>query len=472
VITVKKELQKLVARLFGKIERSPQVFLAGLVAAFAVEIVVDWNATFYEVNVLRSQLREKAVNYVAILRLAVEDPVAHRDLPRLEQVGRRVLEDDEVSYVRFVGPSGETLVERGVELPRRYPKQIKRDLAGMLDDPAGLRERIAGSRHRDIFQVVTDSEDRAIRFVTGGAISAPATAPAGAEVAYQDRLYDERTRLEDRTVVWALALVERPQTAREPHDTRPAGLVLIALKTDRLRAAVTKKLLKGTAIVSLPRAPPTVPGLEAALAFVQAERLGGTVYDLAAQDGALMLFLACPEGSGVDVAFASVFIRDEERRLHRASPSLAPEALVRDFVAFYRDAPIRRRLDLMALVVDPARGELHGVLAGLAPPILVGEDGAEIAPALEPLALEVEPEVVSPPLRRFRAPFPVGATLLVHEDGLPEAGPHPLARHEALTRAGARRPAAEIVDELAALTVKRSHGALADDLFVLLLRRS
>src|SRR5262249_55022110 len=146
------------------------------VAAFAVEIAVDWNSTFYEVNVLRAQLRDKASHIAAILRLAAHDPLVAGDRAGLDQLTRRVLEDDEVIYVRVTDGKGATLVESGEPLATRYPKQIARDLAGMLDDPAGLRQRIAQSRHRDVFQTVTDAEDGLVRKLTG----APAVAPTGA----------------------------------------------------------------------------------------------------------------------------------------------------------------------------------------------------------------------------------------------------------------------------------------------------
>src|SRR5690348_15690251 len=103
----------MLAGILARIERSQRVFLAGLVVAFAVEIAVDWNSTFYEVNVLRAQLRDKASHIAAILRLAAHDPLAARDQARLEQLCRRVLEDDEVVYVRVTDGEGASLVEVG-----------------------------------------------------------------------------------------------------------------------------------------------------------------------------------------------------------------------------------------------------------------------------------------------------------------------------------------------------------------------
>ena len=56
------------------------------------------------------------------------------------------------------------------------------------------------------------------------------------------------------------------------------------------------------------------------VAFAQADRLGGTVYDLHARDdGSIDLLLAVPAGTGVDAAFASIVLRDLYRRQGRGA---------------------------------------------------------------------------------------------------------------------------------------------------------
>src|SRR5437868_7087136 len=92
--------------MLERLERSRKVFLLGLVIAFAVEIVVDWNATFYEINVLRAQLGEKATNVAAILRLAVEESLARGKLARVGQLASRVCVDPEVAAVRVADARG------------------------------------------------------------------------------------------------------------------------------------------------------------------------------------------------------------------------------------------------------------------------------------------------------------------------------------------------------------------------------
>ncbi len=490
------ERHGLIGRLLARLDRSQHVFLAGLVVAFAVEIVVDWNATFRDVNVLRAGLRDKATHYAAVLRLAAEEPLAAGDRARLGELARRVLEDDEVACVRFTDAAGAPVVEAGRPLGARYPKQLARDTAGVLADPAALREKVARSRHRDVFQAVSDAEDRAVRAFTAGA---PAVAPVG-DVVYQDRLYDEATRAEDRAYTWAIAQVA-------PRG-KPAGVVLVALDGARVRRATEKKLAFGAVLTlfflgvilvqqvsarraklrllsfsdalavardaiagSLPTEPPRVAGLDAALAFAQAERLGGTVYDFAATGGALDLFLACPEGSGVDVAFASVFIRDEQRRLRRAMPDAAPESLLAAFVAAYAEAPIHRRLDLA--LVRVGAGEVTGLCAGLAPPTVVDARGDAIAATVTDLPAPIDASLVEPPLRRFSIAFPPGAALLLYSDGLEPADRHPLTVEEAAAhlRKHPRAPASTVADELRALAQKRAR-QLRDDLFVFVARRA
>ena len=497
-----REGSTLLGSIAGRLERSQHVFLAGLVVAFAVEILVDWNATFYEINVLRATLRDKATHYAAILRLAAEAPVQARDTARLGELSRRLLEDDEVIYIRATDGTGAILSEAGAPLGVRYRKQIGRDVSQMLKDPAEQRRLVAESTHRDILQSITDAEDRAIRLVTGKAPDPPP--PSERTVVYQDRLYDEGTRDEDRTVTWALATVEAPGGAT-------SGLVLVALKTDRLRKQIARKLWKGLAVTvfflgvilvqqlssrraklrmlslrdalaaartaigaALPKAPPTVAGLDGALAFEQAERLGGTIYDFHPAPGpcgAFDVFVALPEGSGIDVAFASVFLRDEQRRLRRELPDPSPEPLLVALAAGYERAPIHRRSALLLFRVDRAACEVRGVAGGVLPPIVLDPAGESILPSLEPLDAALGDQIDGP-VRRFRVAFPKGATLLLYTDGLPDEGPHPLPMDEVLrqVRESPANPTAEVVTSLRELTLKRAGGALADDLFVLLLR--
>lgn len=529
----RRDQPSLLGRIGARLERSQHVFLAGLVVAFAVEVVVDWNATFYEVNVLRRALRDKAVHYATMARLAAREPLGARDRDRLRRIAEELRQDDEVSWVRVSGPDGVPLVDEGEPIPARYPHQIERDVRGMLRDPEALRRAIAASRHRDVFQAFTDTQDALVRKLTGAPEPPPPRAEVG--VAYQDRIYDEATRGEDRSHTWSLAVVDVAG--------RSAGVVVIALSTDRLQAGIRKKLYKGLAITvfflgvilvqqissrraklrmlsmadalaaarsaiasALPSAPPKVEGLAGAVAFEQAERLGGTVYDFHAVRGApwqLDVFVAMPEGSGVDVAFASLLVRDQQRRLQRELPpsDTAPEPMLRALAAAYAEEPIHRRLRLALLRVDAKAGEVLAVLAGLpAPSVIAGaeeaadsersHDKGEVAAAaaaggeriemamgieIERAALDaaiVGKAPIEGPIERVRMALPQGAQLVLYDDGLPPDADHPLGMRdvEDKVRAAPGRTPQEVVDMVRAAAVDRA-GALIDDLLVMLLRR-
>ena len=67
------------ARLSERLAHSSQFFLLGLIVACGVEVLVDWNQTLFEVNVLRDQIRQKGLNYAGILERAIVDPLVRRD---------------------------------------------------------------------------------------------------------------------------------------------------------------------------------------------------------------------------------------------------------------------------------------------------------------------------------------------------------------------------------------------------------
>ena len=55
------------ARITEWTVRSSRAFLLGLVAACAIEVLLDWSVTLNEINVLRNAIRQKGENYVSIL---------------------------------------------------------------------------------------------------------------------------------------------------------------------------------------------------------------------------------------------------------------------------------------------------------------------------------------------------------------------------------------------------------------------
>ena len=495
--------------LAARLERSQHVFLLGLVVAFAVEIIVDWNSTFYEINVLRAQLGNKAMNQAAVLRLALEDVIANGDVARTRALAERVCEDPEVAGVHIAGANGEAVAGAGFSLPIEFPRQIRRDVTAMLADPDRFRALQSQSRHRDVFQSITDSEDGLLRSVLPAGWMAPAPVPAHAQrLALQDRIYEEKSgeKRDEHGILWALGVVDGPGDAE-----RPSGVVVVALKTDSLRAAIRKKLLKGLLITlfflgvilvqqlsarrdkmrmlsfrdalaaarealaaALPSSVPAVGGMDGGLAFEQAERLGGTLFDLraSANGSALEVFVALPEGTGVDVAFASIYLRDEHRRIRRENPAATPLERLGAIAAAYGESPIHRKVQAAIFSVDSAAGLVRGVLSGMEPPTVLDEHGAALSAIVTPVAASTDSSTFGAPLQPFEIPFPAGALLFIHDDGLPAGAHHPLPHADVVHRITElrNRPASEIAEDLRQHTRKRA-ATLTDDLFVLVLKR-
>lgn len=498
----------LVERVSERLGRSSRVFLIGLLVACGIEVAVDWNSTLYEVNVLRGSLKQKGEDYVDILRRAAQPAMEAYDFDALDELSRGLFDDDDVVYVRFSDALGNTLYDRlradwGARFTRKhrrsfrdyYRAQMERDAGGMMSDPAALRDRIAGSRHRDFIQAFTDGESRLLaRFV-----SPPAPPEARPQVLYQDRLHDDEHAL-DKSLSYALGVI-----TTERGD--PTGVALIAFRHDRMNHAVLGKLLKGLGITlffvclilvqnvlarraklrlidleaalsaaraairaATPQTPAYGPG-ELGVAFAQAERLGGTVYDLSAgADGSIDLLLAVPEGSGVDAAFASVVLRDLHRRQGRADDLVAGvTALLADYAA----APLSRPVELLCVRFG-ADGVVHGVVAGLRPPTLIDNIGAlhPVTPG-EPLAMS-SPRLAAP-LRPFCCTLHDGA-LALFDDGLPAEAPRRLDPARALERIAdalvrRRHDAQSAAEEVVADAVKRYRKRHSDDFFVLVARR-
>lgn len=490
-----------VERLSERLGKSSRVFLVGLLVACGIEIAVDWSSTLYEINVLRYALKQKGEDYVDILRRAAQPAVEAYDWDALDELSRGLFDDDDVVYVRFTDALGNTLHDRLRAGYRRgfrehYRHQMDRDAAGMMADPLALRARIAGSRHRDFIQWFTDEENRLLARFS----SPPPEHALPPSVLYQDRLYDESRRL-DRTLSYALGVI-----STERGDA--TGVALVAFRHDRMNRARGGKLLKGLGITlffvalilvqnflsrraklrlldleaalsaaraairaSTPDTPAYGPG-QLGVAFAQADRLGGTVYDLSAgDDGSVDLLLAVPEGSGVDAAFASVVLRDLYRRQDRALP---PSARAAALLAAYDQAPLARAVELMLLRLG-RDGRVDGVVAGLRAPSLVGGDGAVRALPLG-APLEVAARRLAGPLRPFAGSLADGA-LVVFDDGMPPAAPRRFALDQALERIAERlthkrEDPQTAADDVVAEAVKRWRKRHTDDFFALVAIRT
>jgi stage II sporulation SpoE-like protein len=496
-----------VERLSERLGKSSRVFLIGLLIACGIEVAVDWNSTLGEINVLRGSLKQKGEDYVDILRRAAQPAVEAYDWDALDELSRGLFDDEDVVYVRFSDALGNTLHDRlrasfGGEWARRhgqsfrehYRHQMERDAGGMMSDPLKLRARIASSRHRDLIQAFTDAEDRLLARFS----KPPETHEVPPTVLYQDRLYDDAKQL-DRNLSYALGVI-----ATERGDA--TGVALVAFRHDRMNRAVVGKLLKGLGITlffvalilvqnflarraklrlldleaalsaaraairaSTPDTPAYGPG-ELGVAFAQADRLGGTVYDLSARaDGSIDLLLAVPEGTGVDAAFASVVLRDLYRR---QDPSLAPAARATALLAAYDEAPLARAVELLVLHLG-ADGRVQGVIAGLRPPALVDADGA-LHPATLGAPLAVTARRLAGPLRPFECSLADGA-LVLFDDGMPLDAARRLTIEHALERIAdrlvrRREDPQSAADDVVAEAVKRYRKKHSDDFFALVTR--
>jgi hypothetical protein len=496
-------------RLSERLGKSSRVFLIGLFVACGIEVAVDWNATLYEINVLRASLRQKSEDYVDIIRRAAEPAVAAYDWDALDGLSHGLLDDEDVVYVRFSDALGNTLHDRlradfAATFARRhqegfreyYRHQMERDAGGMLLDPTSLRGRIAQSRHRDVIQGFTDAENRLLaRF---SAPPPPHQPPP--QVLYQDRLYDDARQL-DRSLSYALGVI-----ATERGE--PTGVVLVALRHDRMNRAVFGKLVKGLGVTvffvclilvqnvlarraklrllelesalsaaraaiaaATPAAPAYVAG-QLAVAFAQSVRLGGTVYDLSARpDGAVDLLLAVPAGAGVDAAFASVVLRDLYRR---QAADVDPATRASALLLAYDASPLARDVELLCAHFG-ADGVVRGVVSGLAAPSCLAAGGQARALPLGD-ALSLPTRRLRAPLRPFTFALADGAFALF-DDGRPAGAARRWSPADALAHMAerwARTPheLAPIAEAAVVEAVKRYRKRHSDDFFALIAARA
>ena len=92
------------ARRRERLARSVHVFLVGVIIACGIEVAVDWHATLGEVRALRTRVKERGQNYAAVLVRPLAPAVARRDVPEIARLTSGVFEDQDVVFVRVVGP--------------------------------------------------------------------------------------------------------------------------------------------------------------------------------------------------------------------------------------------------------------------------------------------------------------------------------------------------------------------------------
>src|SRR5262249_1353034 len=145
--TLNRTRSSLGHRLSEWASRSAGLFLMGLLIACAIEVAVDWNATLFEINVLRQSLRMKGEQTAELLRKAGEAPLLAYDWDELERLSAGLFDDEDVVYVRFTDLLGNTLYDRlrpeyspgfarthGVGFRERYRREMARDVSGIMSD--------------------------------------------------------------------------------------------------------------------------------------------------------------------------------------------------------------------------------------------------------------------------------------------------------------------------------------------------
>lgn len=236
-------------RARDRLARSSRVFLIGLIVACGIEVLIDWNSTLYEINILRERMRERGYNYVGILSKSTIAPLTNKDPGTLATLSSGLFDDDDVAFVRFTTVEGAVVYElvdaeyeasfqkkRGTPFRDYYAKQLARDADGIVRDPVGLRQRMEASRYRDFPQRWNDFVNGIVVRFTG-----PKPPHAGGNVLYQDRL---RTpdKQRDEAVTYAIAAVR-------DGDGKPIGTIVVAFSMDRTNAAIRAKYLKGVGMV-------------------------------------------------------------------------------------------------------------------------------------------------------------------------------------------------------------------------------
>lgn len=378
-------------RLKEYLSRSGRIFLLGLMVACGIEVLVDWNSTLFEINVLRDRMRERGFNYVGILSRSTEKALSASDVTALETMSAGLFDDEDVALVRFVAPDGKILWEkvdaeidqkfekrRGKPLRTYYGRQLDRDVEGILANPDALRKSMAASRYRDFAQAWSDTlEKLAAKF------TAPKPLRANGLVLYQDRLRNNE-RQHDDAITYALGQVKGENGA-------PVGAIVVAFDMDRTNSAIRAKYLKGFGMIvffvgliliqnvigrrdklrlldlesrygaakkklreAMPKAI-TEGSFKVAGAIDQAlGAVDGMSWDVMVDDG-LEILLVDPDGDGIDAAAVALLAMRTFRQV-RGTPLERASAIGRAAA----DVPLTRPVGVTIIHVSPD-GTLEGV---------------------------------------------------------------------------------------------------------------
>jgi hypothetical protein len=426
------------ARLAEWMVRSSRAFLLGLVIACGIQVLLDWNATLVEINVLRNAIRQKGENYVGILGKASDDELGARDRAGLDRLSHGIFDDEDAVYVRFTDAAGavvwdklkpefaDAFAHRNAEsFVEQFGKLMDRDTQRALHDPEGLKAHVANSRYKDFAQAWTDATARVLASVT----APPPPGPNRGVIVYEDRLHDENRRKDDR-ISYAIGTVLG-------EDGKDIGTVIVAFDMTRTNEAVRFKYIKFAGLCSffvalilvqntvsrrtkirlldlnarnaaakgaLREAMPAkdvavAGGLSACGAIDQARGpVDGMMWTAADEGGSLLVLVIDPDGDGVDAAAVGLHVV----RTFRSRRHDAPGPHLDDELRAIGDAatgiPLTRPLGVVLLRVDARTGAYEALCGDFAQLRVVGRDAVEIPPPSPEGA--VVPEGVLGPVTR------------------------------------------------------------------------
>jgi hypothetical protein len=484
--------------------RSSRVFLLGVIIACGIEVLVDWNSTLFEINVLRDAMRDRGFNYVGILVKAAAPSLQTRDVAALDVLSSGLFDDEDVVFVRFTDPEGASLFERGREtyetafktshpqpFREHYAHQMERDATGILKDPEGLRERMTKSRYRDFVQAWND----AVAALIAQVVAPKPKKAERASILYQDRLRTpDRQRDADLTYALGTSFAE----------ARPAGVVLVAFSMDRTNLAIRNKYVKGAGMVAffvglilvqnilsrrdklrlldlesrhasakealrnaLPAddAGPIVGALDQAPGGVD-----GLVWDRRLDERGGELLVIDPDGEGIDAAATSLHLL----KTYRERPPADRPPVADELVRLGRAAlviPLTRPVGLLLLRIEP-----DGAFEAVAGPVteLSIVQGGNVR-ALAPEGTAPAPEGTVGPMRTFRGSLPAGASIVAVCAGMgrDEASTRQMAEAASFVARAHREKghAAEVASDLALWLRGRASGLATKDIVVALVSR-
>jgi hypothetical protein len=427
-------------RVSERLARSSRVFLLGVIVACGIEVLTDSSATLTEINNLRTNIRHKGENYVAILGKPSQAALRAKDTAELARLSDGLWGDDDAAALRYYDEHGKLVYEHQSSKyapiwnahKATYEHLMNRDVAGMLANPAAYKARVAGSRYRDFAQTWTDTMQKLARVV-----SKPPPAPQLDAVLWQDRLRDENHGRDDKTT-WAIGVLDD-------------GVVLVAFDMRATNDAIRSKYIKGFGIVAffvglivvqnilarrdklrlldlqtryagakkalrdaLPHEPLEPDGYRIAGALDQAAGPVDGMAWYAVQTGTRALVLVIdPDGDGIDAAAVGLhMVKTFKARAESGVGSLDEE--VAALGAATADIPLTRPIGIALASIDLATGDWEARLTAFAQIRALGKASPT------PAAVKDVPEGIVGPIASCNGSLERGTSLLIFCAGLGE----------------------------------------------------